>query len=135
MTNMSEETYTAPPHGWTCFHCGETFLTVGTARDHFGADQSAMPGCMERVNLGPERGLLMALRRAQHRIALYMEEDTDLHRAMAALQRGHSDALRMAEEAGYERGLRDAKLEASNAQGQRPGDGSAAPQSWTPETK
>lgn len=107
------ETYKAPEHGWTCFHCGETFLKTGEARDHFGADPSALPGCLERVNIGPERGLLMALRRAQSRIALYMQEDTDLHRAMARQQSRHSEELRLAEEAGYERGLRDAKLEAS----------------------
>jgi hypothetical protein len=63
------ETYPMPDGGWTCFHCGETFTTIGTARDHFGAAPTAMPGCMIRVALGDERGLLMALRRAEARIA------------------------------------------------------------------
>jgi len=116
MPMTTTDTYEAPPHGWTCFHCGENFSTVGTARDHFGAAQNAEPGCMVRVSLGAERGLLMALRQAEKTLARYMEEDTDLHRAAMAQQRRHADALRVAEEAGYERGLRDAKLEASNVE-------------------
>ena len=38
-------TYTAPPHGWTCFHCGETFRTPGAARLHFGE----LPGAASHV--------------------------------------------------------------------------------------
>lgn len=104
---MENDTYQKPFNGWTCFHCGETFTTVGAARIHFGADQSAQPGCMAKVGLGAERGLLMALRKAEERIAKYMEDDTDLHREIHRMQSQQSDALRDAEEAGYERGLRD----------------------------
>ena len=104
----ANHTYQAPAHGWTCFHCGETFTTVGSARDHFGAAPTAEPGCMVRVSLGAERGLLMALREAEKRLARYMDEDTDLHRSMYQMQNRHADQLRVAEEAGYERGLRDA---------------------------
>lgn len=107
---MSDETYEKPPHGWTCFHCGETFTTVGAARDHFGAAPDATPGCMERVRLGAERGLLMALRKAEDRIAQYMREDTELHRELYAMQHRHAEQLRIAEEAGYERGLREAGI-------------------------
>lgn len=32
-----EETYPAPAHGWTCFHCGATLRTKGAATLHFGA--------------------------------------------------------------------------------------------------
>jgi hypothetical protein len=59
------DTYKHPEHGWTCFHCGETFTTVGGARDHFGADITAQPGCLIRVQLGNERGLLMELRKVE----------------------------------------------------------------------
>lgn len=59
------ETYAKPAHGWTCFHCGETFTTFGSARDHFGATPNAEPGCLIKVRLGEERGLLMALRKAE----------------------------------------------------------------------
>jgi hypothetical protein len=131
---MSDETYEAPAHGWTCFHCGETFRTVGAARDHFGVTPTAQPGCIERVRLGAERGLLMALRDAEARIARYMEDDTDTQRMMMAMQSRQADALRVAEEAGYERGLRDALAEASNVQAV--GAASAAParaQSYAPD--
>lgn len=66
---------------WTCFHCGETFTTYGGARDHFGAVEGADPGCLvDRVALEeggkPERGrgLLMALRKAEDRIAELVRE-------------------------------------------------------------
>lgn len=104
-------TYEKPAHGWTCFHCGETFKTVGVAQDHFGAKIDAVPGCMIRVQLGSERGLLMALRRVEEELAvLYREradDDTPLHRELARQQSRHADALQTAEEAGYARGLGD----------------------------
>jgi hypothetical protein len=58
-------TYERPAHGWTCFHCGETFTTPGGARDHFGADPTCEPGCIMKVRLGGERGMLMELRRQE----------------------------------------------------------------------
>ena len=41
------DTYPAPEHGWTCFHCGECFTTRNEARDHFGMDGDidATPAC------------------------------------------------------------------------------------------
>jgi hypothetical protein len=111
----ADDTYNAPAHGWTCFHCGETFTTVGGARTHFGAQPDAVPGCMARVSLGAERGLLTALRKAEGECikawAAVHEETTDAHKAMYAMQGRHADALTQAEEAGYERGLRDARRE------------------------
>ena len=101
------DTYPMPEHGWTCFHCGETFTTPGAAREHFGPTPNVEPGCTIKVQLGGERGLLNALRKAEARLARYMEEDTDLHRAMYAMQSRHTDALMAAEEAGYARGVRD----------------------------
>lgn len=40
------QTYNAPRHGWTCFHCGETFHTEVGARLHFGETPQAMPECL-----------------------------------------------------------------------------------------
>lgn len=57
-----EPTYDRPPRGWTCFHCGETFHSVGAAAEHFGAVPSATPGCLIRVQFGDERGLQTQLR-------------------------------------------------------------------------
>lgn len=104
------DTYEKPALGWTCFHCGETFTTVGGAQDHFGADPSKEPGCMLKVSLGAERGLLMKLRALEDELTTFYQrraaEDTDLHREIHALQSRHADALQTAEELGFERGLR-----------------------------
>ena len=99
--------YQKPAHGWTCFHCGETFKTVGSARVHFGAEQDALPGCIAQVRHGGERGLLMALREAEGLIAQYAEEDGAIAREMARMQIRHAAALIDAEEACYARGVRD----------------------------
>lgn len=103
--------YAKPAHGWTCFHCGETFTTEGAARDHFGMEPSDDPGC--RVKAGAERGLLMALRKAEAEIWRRRDDDGPVVAAvvdeMRKMQQRHADALRDAEELGYERGLRDGR--------------------------
>lgn len=111
---MADDTYEPPKHGWTCFHCGETFKTFGSARDHFGADPSAQPGCLiDQVALEeggkPERGrgLLVALRKVEAELTRYREEDTELHREIHRLHSDHRQALVREEEKGYARGLRD----------------------------
>lgn len=63
------DTYPQPDHGWTCFHCGETFTTFGAARDHFGATPGDTAGCLIRVSAGEERGLLIELRKLEREIA------------------------------------------------------------------
>lgn len=92
---------------WECFHCGEVFQSPGSARDHFGATPDKQPGCLIKVELGGERGLLMALRKSEDQVARYMSEDTNLHRALYEMQANHSNQLRLAEEVGYSRGLAD----------------------------
>lgn len=106
---MSDETYLPPPHGWTCFHCGDTFTTVGAARDHFGGDPLALAAC--QIKAGEERGLVMALRKAEALLARYQSEDSDYERHMHATRADHQVALRRAEEQGYARGLADARKE------------------------
>lgn len=112
---MSEEWYQKPKHGWTCFHCGETFTTEGAARDHFGFEPSADPAC--RIKAGAERGLLMALRRAEKDAAdawfAIHSETTDAAKAYHAQATRHHEQLRIAEELGYERGLADGRAELS----------------------
>lgn len=39
------DSYEPPAHGWTCFHCGETFRTEAAARDHFGDRPTYLPAC------------------------------------------------------------------------------------------
>lgn len=106
------ETYQKPEDGWTCFHCGDRFTTPGAARDHFGATVDSTPAC--QIKAGAERGLLMALRKAEQELARYREEDQPVMHEMARLQSRHSDALRDAEELGYTRGLIDGRLMEQN---------------------
>lgn len=59
------ETYTPPRHGWTCFHCGETFLTVKSAREHFGLDPTFFePACVERLT-NSDSDLIKRTRKAE----------------------------------------------------------------------
>ena len=75
------DTYQQPEHGWTCFHCGETFKTIGSARDHFGETPKEVPGCI--IKAGNEKGLLMELRRTQKQLekikhaAIYIKRELE----------------------------------------------------------
>jgi hypothetical protein len=97
--------------GWQCFHCGEIFTTVGGASDHFGASPDKEPGCLIKIKVGDERGLLMELRKAeserdslQHDIC---NESTEADLVMQRMQAQHLTELRREEEIGYGRGLKD----------------------------
>lgn len=108
---MTECFYEKPEHGWTCFHCGETFNAVGAARDHFGFDPSSDPAC--RIKAGAERGLVMRLREAEQAVVEAEErllvESGDAIRAMRAMVSRHAQQLREVEDLEYERGLRDGR--------------------------
>jgi hypothetical protein len=58
--SADDDTYTAPEHGWTCYHCGQTFMVPAQAAIHFGSP-NAKPGCMMRIKRGEEYSLLLAL--------------------------------------------------------------------------
>ena len=58
-TPERKDTYPTPEHGWTCFHCGETFMHPNPARQHFGATPESEPAC--RV-LNTEHGFVRRLR-------------------------------------------------------------------------
>lgn len=45
----TDATYNAPRHGWTCFHCGMTFMTEFGARLHFGMDPGEVPVCKREI--------------------------------------------------------------------------------------
>ncbi len=105
--SSDSDTYPMPAHGWTCFHCGETFTTPGAARDHFGETELEVAGC--QIKAGKERGLLMALRKAERELDRYRAEDSDKDRELRALAADHHAALRREEEKGYERGLADGR--------------------------
>lgn len=104
--------YAMPAHGWTCFHCGDTFKTPGSARLHFGADPMKDPAC--QIKTLEERGLLMALRKVEGELETYRTEDTELHRQIHAMSSDHSQALIREEERGYAKGLHDGRHETSD---------------------
>lgn len=95
--------------GWRCFHCGDTFRSERTAREHFGSDESATPAC--RIKAGAEGGLLTALRESERALAeawgTIHGESSEAQRALAHQAARHYQQLTVAEETGYERGLRD----------------------------
>jgi hypothetical protein len=74
---MTNETNTVPAHGWTCFHCDETFTDRHAAAIHFGDDIDHRAGCIEKLN-APERNLLLALRKVCdefHRLQMQVSEE------------------------------------------------------------
>jgi hypothetical protein len=116
-TEIEEDTYPTPEHGWTCFHCGEhfpgNFAGQRAAQEHFGAAVDAIPGCRLRMRKG-EKSLLRRirwlegqLRELGYRVA---NEDTNKDREMAKLRGEHARALINEEEKGYVRGMRDAYM-------------------------
>ena len=48
----STESYSPPPGGWVCFHCGQRFRSPRRAEEHFGKTPSMSAACQlteERV--------------------------------------------------------------------------------------
>ena len=100
-------TYLMPEDGWRCFFCGERFNTVGAARDHFGADPTAETAC--QIKAGEERGLVMALRKAQNELRRYEAEDSVTDRELHRLRADHAQAIIEAEQEAYDKGLADGR--------------------------
>lgn len=85
---------------WRCFHCDEAFTTSEAAQEHFGKSEYQQPGC--QIDIAEYRRMEELSRR-------YCEEDTDLHREIFKVRVDGEMAAIRAEEAGYARGLEDAK--------------------------
>ena len=100
------EAYEQPERGWTCFHCGETFKTFPSARDHFGHNPGRSPACIIKAGEG---GLLRQIRLLEEENAnawaAIHEESADAVKAMRGMATRHATQLREAEELGYSRGL------------------------------
>ncbi len=90
--NEKGDTYKKPKDGWICFHCGEIFTTVGGAGDHFGAKSSNQVAC--RIKLGDERGLVMALRKAEAAIAQAVKasREATIQECVGAVERWRDNA-------------------------------------------
>ena len=63
-----------PAHDWTCFHCGETLNTSGTAREHFRPTPDWKPECIDRNSDG---GALVLRTRNAELMEEEMMEDRD----------------------------------------------------------
>ncbi|UVC14756.1 hypothetical protein [Mesorhizobium onobrychidis] len=109
---LASQPVPAVAKGWRCFHCDEVFTNERCARNHFGRDEMCEPAC--QIQMGAERSLLSALRRAEDDCNEMMQrmetETTDGAKAYYAQTSRHQQQLRTIEELGYERGLRDAAL-------------------------
>lgn len=81
---LDGRSYPMPQNGWTCFHCGETFTTWGSAEDHFGETQCSTPAC--QIKLGDERGLVMELRKFEKQANEQLERALDAERDLEAAQ-------------------------------------------------
>jgi len=100
--------------GWVCFHCWEFFPpTFGGQRDaqaHFGGSELREPACQISRR---DHGLLLHVRALEmERDELRRqinEEDSQKDREMSAMLSRHNQALIRAEEAGYEKAVRDMK--------------------------
>ena len=123
MSANDGDTYSMPPDGWVCFHCGERFTTPGGAKDHFGSHPSATAAC--RIKVGEEMGLLMALRRAETYIieqigelppelAVAIQDNLFAAPLGAAIEREIADSLTNAWADGYCAGNRAAFVEGSH---------------------
>jgi hypothetical protein len=98
-----------PKHGWTCFHCGETFTTHRAAETHFGKDEGAKEAC--RIIAGAEITITERLRDVEAECArawgIVHSESSDAALAYQRQNSRHAQQLRAMEELGYQRGLRD----------------------------
>lgn len=91
---------------WRCFHCGTLFTNPKHAAEHFGVDESATPSC----KLSHSEGHLVTyIRKLELELASFRAEDTDLERAWLSKESECAEAVRRAEERGYDKGVQDAK--------------------------
>ena len=91
---------------WRCFHCDEVFTSPRCAAKHFGSDEGGPPACQIKAYEGH---LVTYIRRLEDDLARCRAEDSDVMRAIMTMEADHRQALRRAEEQGYERGLRDGR--------------------------
>lgn len=90
----------AKPDVWRCFHCDEEFTDAAAAREHFGATELADPIC----GVTAER-----YREVERQLASFLAETDAASTTFYRLGAEHAAKERRAEQAGYDRGLADAK--------------------------
>ena len=101
------------PRSWRCFHCDEVFTDSKAAAVHFGADESAEPGC--KMLTGGDVELLRDYRDMAARWQRCVSEDCDASRIYNSMSAERVTAVRDAEQAGYDKGLAGGRNEAAAA--------------------
>lgn len=91
---------------WRCFHCDTVFLNPKHAAEHFGEDEGSLPACKLTNSEGH---LITYIRKLEKELAAHRREDSDVLRAMYAKESEQTEAVRRAEERGYDRGVQEAK--------------------------
>jgi len=91
---------------WRCFHCDVVFTNRRHAAEHFGAEESDVPACRLSHSEGH---LITYIRKLQRELASYRREDNLILRAWDAKVMEGVNAVRRAEETGFNRGVQDAK--------------------------
>lgn len=85
---------------WRCFHCDEVFTDREKAALHFGVYQTSDPACQINIE---------AYRKMEENHRAHLQEDSEMHRELAAMECKTQIELRRAEERGYARGIEDMK--------------------------
>lgn len=88
------------PVAWRCFHCDESFTDRAAAEIHFGKSERQSPAC--QISVEHYRWMEESHRRS-------VDEDTEALRALRTMVGEHETLRKSAEEAGYARGLSDAR--------------------------
>lgn len=89
---------------WRCFHCNEVFTHPDNAKEHFGGYLDSVPACKIA---GHEGHLITYIRKLEADLAEYRSESDSLTSAWHARDAEHQQAVRRAEEEGYNKGVRD----------------------------
>jgi hypothetical protein len=96
---------------WRCFFCDEVFVRRQDAAEHFGYDDACeadLPACKIAAHEGH---LIKYIRKLEKELRRYMTEDSDVMRSIATLESEQAQKLRVAEEAGYAKGVQDMKAQ------------------------
>lgn len=89
---------------WRCFHCDEVFISFKCAAAHFGYDETKEPACQLKSH---DRHLVDYIRDLEGQLDSYRADDSHVMRSIYSLEADHRQALIRAEEAGYDKGVRD----------------------------
>ncbi len=92
---------------WKCFHCNTVFTNPKHAAEHFGRHEGSTPACKLTHSEGH---LVTYIRKLERELESYRIEDSDILRAWCSKEAESREAVRRAEERGYDKGVQEAKV-------------------------